>query len=427
MPGQLVGVVGPNGCGKSNIIDAVRWVLGESKASALRGESMQDVIFNGSGRRKPVGRASVELVFDKRSAGPPASGRSTPRSRSSACSTRNGDSSYYINNLHVRRRDIIDLFLGTGLGPRAYAIIEQGMISRIIEAKPEDLRVFLEEAAGVTKYKERRRKPRTACRTRAKTWRASRTSATNWRARSTTWKRRPRWPGSTMRCRPTGASARTCCGCSKRNDARGERERAAREVERAANKLEAETASLRELERVDRGARSEHFAAGDAAACRAERDVRRQRGSRAAGTASCSHLRESRQRLETRLPSWRPSGEHWQDAVRRASERDEMRWKDLLENARERLARRNRATKRRRSRLPQAEQALRDAEAARAVVRRELAQAEQQLRVEEPHRATPSAPSKPWRSGALGSMQDRRDLVAPDPHAIDRLQPPRKG
>ena len=157
LPGQLVGVVGPNGCGKSNIMDAVRWVLGESKASELRGESMQDVIFNGSGNRKPASRASVELVFDN------ATGRAGgPWSRYGEIAvkrvlTRDGTSSYYINNQPVRRRDVQDVFLGTGLGPRAYAIIGQGTISRIIESKPEELRLFLEEAAGVSKYKERRR------------------------------------------------------------------------------------------------------------------------------------------------------------------------------------------------------------------------------------------------------------------------------
>jgi chromosome segregation protein len=156
-PGQLVGIVGPNGCGKSNVIDAVRWVLGESKASALRGESMQDVIFNGAGDRKPVGRASVELHFDN-SLGRIGGqwGKYTEISIKRVL-TRDGDSTYYINNIPVRRRDIHDLFLGTGLGPRAYAIIEQGMISRVIEAKPEELRIFLEEAAGVSKYKERRK------------------------------------------------------------------------------------------------------------------------------------------------------------------------------------------------------------------------------------------------------------------------------
>jgi len=157
LPGQLVGIVGPNGCGKSNVIDAVRWVLGESKASALRGESMDDVIFNGAGDRKPVARASVELVFDNSSGR--AAGQWSQYAELSVKRVLQRDvgSSYYLNNQAVRRRDILDVFLGTGLGPRAYAVIEQGMISRIIEAKPEELRVFLEEAAGVSRYKERRK------------------------------------------------------------------------------------------------------------------------------------------------------------------------------------------------------------------------------------------------------------------------------
>ncbi|TMG95716.1 MAG: chromosome segregation protein SMC, partial [Betaproteobacteria bacterium] len=156
-PGQLVGIVGPNGCGKSNVIDAVRWVLGESKASALRGESMQDVIFNGAGDRKPVGRASVELFFDNSEGRIGGQWGQYAELSIKRLLARDGDSSYYINNIPVRRRDIYDLFLGTGLGPRAYAIIEQGMISRVVEAKPEELRIFLEEAAGVSKYRERRK------------------------------------------------------------------------------------------------------------------------------------------------------------------------------------------------------------------------------------------------------------------------------
>ena len=157
MPGQLIGVVGPNGCGKSNIIDAVRWVLGESRASELRGESMQDVIFIGSGLRKPSGRASVELIFDN--ADGRAQGQWSAFSELSVkrVLTRDGNSSYYVNNQVVRRKDIQDIFLGTGMGPRGYAIIGQGTINRILESKPEELRVFLEEAAGVSKYKERRK------------------------------------------------------------------------------------------------------------------------------------------------------------------------------------------------------------------------------------------------------------------------------
>jgi chromosome segregation protein len=157
LPGQLVGVVGPNGCGKSNIMDAVRWVLGESKASELRGESMQDVIFNGTTTRKAASRSSVELVFSNEDHRAGGQWSQFPEIAVKRVLTRDGGSSYYINNQPVRRRDVQDVFLGTGLGPRAYAIIGQGTISRIIESKPEELRLFLEEAAGVSKYKERRR------------------------------------------------------------------------------------------------------------------------------------------------------------------------------------------------------------------------------------------------------------------------------
>src|SRR4030095_6116043 len=156
-PSNLVGVVGPNGCGKSNIIDAVRWVMGEISAKHLRGDSMADVIFNGSGSRKPVGHASVELVFDNadgRLAGEYAGYSEVSLKR---IVERDGTSSYFLNGARCRRKDITQLFLGTGLGARSYAIIEQGMISRVIESKPEDMRAFVEEAAGISKYKERRK------------------------------------------------------------------------------------------------------------------------------------------------------------------------------------------------------------------------------------------------------------------------------
>lgn len=164
LPSNLIGIVGPNGCGKSNIIDAVRWVMGESSARSLRGEAMTDVIFNGAANRKPVGQASIELVFDNhqgRMGGPWASYAEIAIKRLVG---RDGQSSYFLNGTRCRRRDIADIFLGTGLGPRSYAIIEQGMISRVIEAKPEELRIFLEEAAGISKYKERRRETETRIR-----------------------------------------------------------------------------------------------------------------------------------------------------------------------------------------------------------------------------------------------------------------------
>jgi len=164
LPGSLVGIVGPNGCGKSNTIDAVRWVMGESSAKHLRGESMDDVIFTGSSSRKPVGQASVELVFDNSDGSLGGEYAAYAEIAVKREVSRDGQSRYNMNGTRCRRRDIRDLFLGTGLGPRSYAIIEQGMISRLIEAKPEDLRVFLEEAAGISKYKERRRETETRIR-----------------------------------------------------------------------------------------------------------------------------------------------------------------------------------------------------------------------------------------------------------------------
>ncbi|HCN45363.1 MAG TPA: chromosome segregation protein SMC, partial [Pseudomonas sp.] len=156
-PSNMAAVVGPNGCGKSNIIDAVRWVMGESSAKNLRGESMTDVIFNGSTSRKPVSQASIELVFDNSDntlVGEYAAYAEISIRRKV---TRDAQNTYYLNGTKCRRKDITDIFLGTGLGPRSYSIIEQGMISKLIEAKPEELRNFIEEAAGISKYKERRR------------------------------------------------------------------------------------------------------------------------------------------------------------------------------------------------------------------------------------------------------------------------------
>ncbi|MEJ2440661.1 MAG: chromosome segregation protein SMC [Gammaproteobacteria bacterium] len=164
LPSELIGIVGPNGCGKSNVIDAVRWVMGETSAKQLRGDSMADVVFNGSNTRKPVGQASVELVFDNTEGKLGGQWANYNEIAIKRTVSRDGQSHYFLNGVRCRRRDITDIFLGTGLGPRSYAIIEQGTISRIIEAKPEELRIFLEEAAGISKYKERRKETETRIR-----------------------------------------------------------------------------------------------------------------------------------------------------------------------------------------------------------------------------------------------------------------------
>jgi len=157
LPHDLIGVVGPNGCGKSNIIDAVRWVMGEISAKLLRGDSMEDVIFNGSSSRKPVGKAFVELIFDNTDGRVQGAYAKYAEINVRREVSRDGQSKYFLNKSRVRRRDVMDLFLGTGLGPRSYSIIEQGMVNRVVESRPEELRLFVEEAAGISKYKERRR------------------------------------------------------------------------------------------------------------------------------------------------------------------------------------------------------------------------------------------------------------------------------
>lgn len=263
--GQLVGVVGPNGCGKSNIIDAVRWVLGESSARHLRGDSMQDVIFNGSSARSPVSRASVELTFDNqlgRANGQWAqyAGISVKR-----VVQRSGESSYYINNSHVRRRDVVDVFLGTGLGPRAYAIIEQGMISRIIDAKPEELRTFLEEAAGVSLYKERRKESENRLRDTRQNLARVADAQHELRQHLNRLESQAEVAAEYRRLQQAIAMAGHALTLVRKQSAAARWEKAQRDVERVVNLIEAETAALRRAESDLEHIRSEHHAASDAA------------------------------------------------------------------------------------------------------------------------------------------------------------------
>ncbi|HEY5634837.1 MAG TPA: chromosome segregation protein SMC [Burkholderiaceae bacterium] len=263
MPGQLVGVVGPNGCGKSNIMDAVRWVLGESRASELRGESMQDVIFSGSSERKASGRASVELVFDNSSGRIGGAWGSFGELSVKRVLTRDGQSTYFINNQTVRRKDVHDIFLGTGLGPRAYAIIGQGMISRIIEARPEDLRVFLEEAAGVSRYKERRRETENRLAdTRENLVRVNDIA----RELGGQIERLERQAEVATQYRSFEAdrdAKQRMLWLVRRDEALAEKERVAARRAAAANALEARVADLRALESELETLRAAHYQAGD--------------------------------------------------------------------------------------------------------------------------------------------------------------------
>ncbi len=419
-PSQLAGVVGPNGCGKSNIIDAVRWVLGESKASELRGESIQDVIFKGSSTRKEVGRASVELFFDN------SQGRAAGQWSQYAEITvkrvldREGNSSYYINNLQVRRRDVVDLFLGTGLGPRAYAIIGQGAISRIVESKPEELRGFLEEAAGVTRYKERRKETEG----RLEDARENLARVDDIRGELA---------GQIVRLESQAEAARqyralnerlnrrqSLLWLKKRNDARAEAIKLEHLLAEQTNKVEAETAALREVEARIEQLREAHFAASDALhAAQAEMysasaEVRRIE-------SEIAHLRDARARLEARLAQLEGQDRHWSAEMRRIEE-EEARWSALLESSRERAlmaaARHEEAA----ARLPEAEEAVKEAEAQLAEARRAHNAAEQALRLAEADRghALRALDNLAQRRARIDA--ERAQLSPPDPTALAGAQ-----
>jgi chromosome segregation protein len=385
LPGQLVGVVGPNGCGKSNVMDSVRWVLGESKASELRGESMQDVIFNGSGTRKPVSRAAVELVFDNTLGRLVGQWSQYAELSVKRLLTRNGQSEYYINNLHVRRKDVTDLFLGTGLGPRAYAIIGQGTISRIIEAKPDELRVFLEEAAGVTRYKERRKETEN----RLADTRENLARVEDIRLELGSQMERLEGQASVARqyreYHDELTRKQQLQWLLRRNEAQSERARLAREVEQAGIDLEARNAALRDLETQLEEAREAHFAASDGVHA-AQSDLFAANAEVARLEAEIRHRRESRREYETRLAQLTDERLHWQAQAARL-ESDDERWQGLLVSAEERVEQGQCLLEARQERLPLAEDRHSAALEAVSQQRTAIAQAEQRLHVEQANRS----------------------------------------
>ncbi len=419
-PGQLAGVVGPNGCGKSNIIDSVRWVLGESKASELRGESIQDVIFKGSGNRKEVSRASVEMFFDN------AQGRAAGQWSQYAEITvkrildREGNSSYYINNLHVRRRDVIDLFLGTGLGPRAYAIIGQGMISRIVEAKPEELRFFLEEAAGVTKYKERRKETEH----RLEDARENLARVDDIRNELDTQVGRLEVQAEVAReyrdLHANLARTQTVLWLKKRNDARADSERMSRAVEEAITRVEGENAQLREIEARVEQAREMHFTASDALhAAQAEMYASNTEVSRL--ESEIRHMLDSRQRLEARLLQLGAEQNHWRNQLATLAQ-DETRWTTLLETSRTRADTASARHEEASMRLPEAEDAVQSAGSEVAEARRALSEVEQALRLAEAEKGHAQRTLDQLAQRRVRLEADRQALGAPDPAELAAAQ-----
>jgi chromosome segregation protein len=425
VPGQLVGVVGPNGCGKSNIIDAVRWVLGESKATALRGESMQDVIFNGSGTRKPVSRASVELVFDNslgRAAGQWSQYAEIAVKR---VLDRDGGSSYYLNNLQVRRRDVIDVFLGTGLGPRAYAIIEQGMISRIIEAKPEELRMFLEEAAGVTKYKERRRETENRLSDARENLLRVEDIRNELDIQVVKLEAQAEVARQFHELKSRHDRRQQLLWLKKRNDARADYQRLNQEADAGVLRLEAETAQLRELEARVEAARVEHFAASDALhAAQGEMYTANAEISRL--ETEIAHARDLRQKLETRLIQLTTEDAHWKTQIT-GLDTEAGRWQSLLENARMRAETSQARHEEAAARLPQAEDAVRNAGDAVAAARRTVHEAEQGVRLGEANRSHALRALENFAQRRARLDIERMQLVRPDPAQLAATQEAQAG
>lgn len=383
VPGQLVGVVGPNGCGKSNIIDAVRWVLGESKASELRGESMQDVIFNGSTNRKPAGRASVELVFDN-SLGK-AAGQWGQYAEISVkrTLTRDGTSTYYINNQAVRRRDIQDIFLGTGLGPRAYAIIGQGMISRIIEARPEELRIFLEEAAGVSRYKERRRETE------------NRIHSTNenlvrvddiLRELNSNLEKLEAQAAVASKFRTLQADQeekQKLLWMLRKKEASAEQDKFNREIEQFQLDLEQSTTQLRHVELELEQMRQTHYSVGDKLH-QAQGHLYQTNAEIGSLEAQIRFVIDSRSRLQTQLNSLKAQREQWQ-----RQETDQQNELAEAEIAIEELAARSeeakQAAEQHAGELPQIEETWRSGQQKTAEGRAKIMQMQQQIELESAH------------------------------------------
>ncbi|RZJ25564.1 MAG: chromosome segregation protein SMC, partial [Haliea sp.] len=420
LPGQLVGVVGPNGCGKSNIMDAVRWVLGESRASELRGESMQDVIFNGTTTRKPSSRSSVELVFDNadhRAGGQWAQFAEIAVKR---VLTRDGTSSYYINNQPVRRRDVQDVFLGTGLGPRAYAIIGQGTISRIIESKPEELRLFLEEAAGVSKYKERRRETEN----RLSDTRENLTRVEDiLRELNANLEKLEKQAEVAQKYNAMQADVTLRQHQQwflKRAEGEADQAKVKAEAEKSVNDLESRVADLRRIESELETIRQAHYSAGD--------QVNQAQGLLYEASAEVGRLEaeirfvvEGRQRVEQRLAQLKEQTAQWaarkDDALAEtetlATQGVEAEEKAMLLAAQ---------VEDQAQQLPDLEEALRQAQAKSTEQRGSVAQVQQQIQVLAADQRNIEEQSRQQTLRREKLAADRNALAAPDEMRLSNLQ-----
>ncbi|MEO7953738.1 MAG: chromosome segregation protein SMC [Polaromonas sp.] len=419
LPGQLVGVVGPNGCGKSNIMDAVRWVLGESKASELRGESMQDVIFSGTTTRKSASRASVELVFDNADHRAGGQWGQFAEIAVKRVLTRDGTSSYYLNNQPVRRRDVQDVFLGTGLGPRAYAIIGQGTISRIIESKPEELRLFLEEAAGVSKYKERRRETAN----RLSDTRENLTRVEDiLRELNANLERLEKQAEVALRYNTLQASAtlkQQQLWFLKRAESQADQARVKADAEKSVNDLESRLADLRHIEADLETIRQAHYAAGD--------QVNQAQGKLYEASAEVGRLEaeirfvvDGRLRVEQRLAQLREQTAQWATRQEDAAVETESLAEQAFEaeEKAELLAAQNEEQQ---SQLPALEETLRQAQSQANEQRASVAQVQQQIQVLAADQRNIEEQSRSLGLRHERLSADRKALNAPDEARLANL------
>ena len=420
LPGQRVGVVGPNGCGKSNIMDAVRWVLGESKASELRGESMLDVIFNGSGSRKPASRASVELVFNNESARAGGPWNQFSEIAVKRVLTREGGSSYFINNQPVRRRDVQDVFLGTGLGPRAYAIIGQGTISRIIESRPEELRLFLEEAAGVSKYKERRRETENRLKdTRDNLLRVDdilRELNNNLEK----LERQAEVASKYKTLQEAGTTKLHQLWFLKHRDASTEADRVKLAVLESTNALEARMADLRHVEAQLEEVRVAHYASSDR--------LHLSQGELAQAQLEVSRLEEriryvveGRQRAEQRLAELQTQNAQWLDRQEQAKRELEGN-AEAIAGAAEQAELLAAQAEEEGQRLPDFEEAVRAAQARASGQRGEVTQVQQQIQVLAAESRSIEEQARALRSRRERLAAERGQLATPDLQKLNDLK-----
>ncbi|MEQ1661557.1 MAG: chromosome segregation protein SMC [Thiobacillus sp.] len=421
VPAQLTGVVGPNGCGKSNVIDAVRWVLGESSAKHLRGETMQDVIFNGSGSRKPASRASVELAFNNELGR--AAGQWSQYAEISVKRVldRSGDSTYYINNMRVRRRDVADLFLGTGVGARAYAIIEQGMISRLIEAKPEELRGYLEEAAGVSKYKERRKETESRLKDARDNMNRVEDIQRELKSQVEKLAAQAEVAQHYKQLQADLTFSQHRLWFARKHDASQQRARIDKDLTEAQNRLDAETARLRHIESELETARQTQFAGQDtlntaqAAYYQAQSEVARIEQTMAHQNATRDRLYRQVQDLGTRMEA--------QQARRAATQEALTEVKSQQPGLQAALAEAEAAAKQATdSTLPQKEALLREAQQAVGEAQRVVSQGEQARQVDENSLGHTKRQIEQLDSRKQRLTQEQAQLPRPDAAGLSQKQ-----